>query len=102
VRLTVGLAALELVQRELEHRRAVAAQGPAAEPAAISLGVDAHHLIELVAGGIDRRVEGQSKGRLDGGEADAVALMEVHGVRPPEEALENAFCFFIISTGSWD
>lgn len=54
---------LHVVQGHLQHRRALADQGPAAQPAAVSVIVNADHLIQL----------------LVIAEADAVALKESHG-----------------------
>jgi hypothetical protein len=56
---------------EFEDGGTAAGEGPAAEPAAIGVGVQADHLIHLAVGGM---IAGQGFGK-----ADAVPLVEVHG-----------------------
>jgi hypothetical protein len=56
---------------EFKDGGAAPGQGPAAEPAAIGVGVKPDHLIELTMGGM---FAGQGFGK-----ADAVPLVEVHG-----------------------
>ncbi len=60
---TVTTLGLHVVQGHLQHRRAVAGHGPAAQPAAVTAIVDTDHLIEL----------------LVITEPDAVALKKGHG-----------------------
>lgn len=60
---TVATMGLHVMQRQFHHRRAVARQRPAAQPAAVAAIVNADHLIEL----------------LVVTEPDAVALKKGHG-----------------------
>ena len=62
---TVAAVGLHMVQGHLQHRRAVARQGPAAQPAAVSAIVDTDHLVQL----------------LVIAEPDAIALKKSHGGR---------------------
>ena len=60
---TMATLGLHVVQGHLQHRRAVAGEGPAAQPAAVTAIVDADHLVKL----------------LVIAEPDAVALKKSHG-----------------------
>jgi hypothetical protein len=46
----MGLSGLHVLQGNFKHFRALAAEGPAAQPAAIVMVVDANHLVELIIG----------------------------------------------------
>jgi len=81
---------LHLAQGQFKHRRAMAGQGPAAQPAAVAAVVNADHLVQLLgrgvfaacwacgAGGGLSSAEGQAVDG-DGPETDAASLLEVHG-----------------------
>lgn len=60
---TVMALGLDVVQRHLQHGGAVAGQGPAAQPAAVTVIVHTDHLVQL----------------LVIAEPDAVALKKSHG-----------------------
>jgi len=62
---------------DFKDRRAVAGQGPAAQPAAVAVLVDADHLEEL--GGGAGRIQGLENPDGSRRELDAVALVKVHG-----------------------
>jgi len=82
---------------DLEHRRPMAGQGPATQPAAAAPWIDADHLIELGR----RSSAGEGKGWFLNGpgfKPDAGALLEIHGGgRRQKEGLND----FIFSTGAW-
>jgi hypothetical protein len=80
---------LQLMQRNLEHRRTMAGQGPAAQPTAIAVVIHPDHLENLLSrslappptrapplGGIPSVNRQVVKGV--GPETDAGALLEVH------------------------
>ena len=46
----MGLGGLHVLQGNFKHFRTLAAEGPAAEPAAVVVVVDANHLIKLIIG----------------------------------------------------
>jgi hypothetical protein len=86
-------AALELLQGHFKDRRTLAAQRPAAQPAAVAVVVQADHLVELlnrcrIAGAAAARWNGRKQPfwqafrgeRVEGvrSESDAAALLEVH------------------------
>jgi hypothetical protein len=76
----VAVAAVDVLEGNLEHRRTMAGQGPTPQPAAVAALVDGDYLIELVLGGSGGGGVREG-GILDGPgfEPDAGALLEVHG-----------------------
>ena len=86
---------LQLMEGQLKHRRAMAGQGPAAQPAAVAVLVDADHLEELGVGA--GRIQGLGDPDGSGRELDAVALVKVHD----RAATRGNGDFLSISTVPW-
>jgi hypothetical protein len=98
------------MEGDLEHRRAVAGQGPAAQPATVAVVVHTDHLIKLLARGRfgsataarrNRRRQplwesfGGERFEGVGSEPDAAALLEIHGWTA------RGLGFLSIPTASW-